>query len=51
MVPFAHGEWLAKHLPQQHLRKYLLQGEGHISIFLGNVEKMVGELLEITKAQ
>ncbi|KAF2764030.1 putative valacyclovir hydrolase [Teratosphaeria nubilosa] len=47
MVPFAHGEWLARHLPEKFLRKHLLQGEGHVSIFLGKVEEMLGELLKI----
>ncbi|KAK4544873.1 hypothetical protein LTR36_003777 [Oleoguttula mirabilis] len=49
MVPFAHGEWLAKHLPQNYVRGHLLEGEGHISIFLGQVENMVNELLEVAK--
>ncbi|KAH9825863.1 valacyclovir hydrolase, partial [Teratosphaeria destructans] len=48
MVPFAHGEWLARHLPEKFLRKHLLQGEGHVSIFLGKVEEMLGELVEVS---
>jgi pimeloyl-ACP methyl ester carboxylesterase len=49
MVPYAHGEWLAKHLPEEKLRKHFLRGEGHISIFLGQKDNMVDELLAVTK--
>ncbi|CZR56699.1 uncharacterized protein PAC_06588 [Phialocephala subalpina] len=50
MVPYAHGEWLAKHLPQDKLRKHLIPGEGHMSIFIGHKDQMVDELLEMTKS-
>ena len=50
MVPYAQGEWLAKHLPQDKLRKYLLPGEGHISIFSGQKNSMIDELLDIAKS-
>lgn len=50
MVPFAHGEWLAEHLPKEHLRKHLVQGQGHISISDGNEESMIDELLDVLKA-
>ena len=46
MVPFAHGEWLVEHLPQDKLKKHLIQGQGHISIFLGREESMMDELLQ-----
>lgn len=49
MVPFAHGEWLADRLPKK-LRKHLIQGQGHLSIFLGYRDDMIDELLEITKS-
>jgi len=49
MVPYAHGEWLAKHLPQEKLRKYLIQGQGHISIFLGQEDNIIDELLDMAK--
>jgi pimeloyl-ACP methyl ester carboxylesterase len=46
MVPYAHGQWLAEHLPQDKVKKHLMEGQGHISIFLGQIEKMLDELLE-----
>jgi pimeloyl-ACP methyl ester carboxylesterase len=47
MVPYAHGEWFAKYLPQEKLRNHLIQGQGHISIFLGREESMLDQLLEM----
>lgn len=32
MVPFAHGQWLVAHLPQDKVQAHLLPGEGHVSI-------------------
>ena len=49
MVPYAHGEWLAKHLPQDKLRKHLIQGQGHVSIFLGREDSIIDEFLDILK--
>nr|OQO28616.1 hypothetical protein B0A51_03333 [Rachicladosporium sp. CCFEE 5018] len=49
MVPFAHGEWIVKHLPAQWCKAHLLQGEGHISVFIEHVGTMVEELLEGVK--
>jgi len=49
MVPYAHGEWLAKHLPQDKVVKHLTKGEGHVSIFLSFRDKMIDELLAIEK--
>jgi len=49
MVPFAHGEWLGAHLPQEKLAKHLIQGEGHISIFENFGKQMFDELLEFIK--
>lgn len=43
MVPFAHGQWLAAHIPDA--TAHLLRGEGHLSISLGAVDQMVDELL------
>jgi pimeloyl-ACP methyl ester carboxylesterase len=50
MVPYAHGVWLAEHLPQGMVKKHLLQGEGHISIFLGQRDSMIDELLAMKES-
>jgi pimeloyl-ACP methyl ester carboxylesterase len=42
MVPFAHGEWFAKHLPQATV--HLEQGEGQLSVGLGAIDRMLDEL-------
>ncbi|KAK6430165.1 hypothetical protein LTR95_013686 [Oleoguttula sp. CCFEE 5521] len=49
MVPFAHGEWIVKHLPDQWCKAHLLQGEGHISVFIDHVGTMIQELLDELK--
>jgi len=46
MVPYGHGQWLAKHIPQKHLVSHLIDGEGHISIWLDYMERMVQELAD-----
>jgi pimeloyl-ACP methyl ester carboxylesterase len=43
MVPFAHGEWLAAHLPDATV--HLESGEGHLSIGVGAMGRMLDELL------
>jgi pimeloyl-ACP methyl ester carboxylesterase len=42
MVPFAHGEWLAAHLPG--VTAHLEKGEGHLSIAIGAIGPMLDEL-------
>jgi pimeloyl-ACP methyl ester carboxylesterase len=43
MVPFHHGEWLAAHLPGAVV--HLEQGEGHFSIAVGALGRMLDEVL------
>jgi pimeloyl-ACP methyl ester carboxylesterase len=43
MVPFAHGEWLATHLPS--VSTHLMVGEGHLSIGLRELDAMLDELV------
>ena len=43
MVPFSHGQWLASHLPAGSAR--LQQGEGHLSVGLGALDRMLDELV------
>jgi pimeloyl-ACP methyl ester carboxylesterase len=42
MVPFAHGRWLAEHVPGA--TAHLLPGEGHLSIALGAIDRMLDGL-------
>src|SRR5215469_1726341 len=45
MVPFAHGQWLASRLPAASA--HLEEGEGHLSVALGQLDAMLDELLEL----
>lgn len=47
MVPFAHGQWLAAHLPSAHAQ--LLDGEGHLSIAIGRTDEMFAGLLQLLR--
>jgi pimeloyl-ACP methyl ester carboxylesterase len=43
MVPFAHGQWLAAAMPRA--TAHLEQGEGHLSIAVGAIDRMLDELV------
>jgi pimeloyl-ACP methyl ester carboxylesterase len=43
MVPFAHGQWFSSHVPG--VSAHLEQGEGHLSVALGAVDRMLDELV------
>lgn len=42
-VPLAHGQWLAAHIPGA--RVHLEPGEGHISLAVTGIERILDELL------
>jgi pimeloyl-ACP methyl ester carboxylesterase len=44
MVPFAHGGWLADHVPGAVA--HLEDGQGHMSILIGAMDEMLDELAE-----
>jgi pimeloyl-ACP methyl ester carboxylesterase len=43
MVPFSHGRWLAERIPG--VTAHLEPGEGHVSIGLGAMDRMLDELI------
>jgi len=48
LVGYAHGVWLAKHIPGA--RAHLGPSEGHLSLLaVGNLSRIVDDLLEISK--
>jgi pimeloyl-ACP methyl ester carboxylesterase len=43
MVPFSHGQWLASQLPGASA--HLEEGEGHLSVGLGSLDRMLDQLV------
>ena len=44
MVPFAHGEWLSAHVAG--VRAHLTDGDGHLSLAVSSLPKILDDLLE-----
>jgi pimeloyl-ACP methyl ester carboxylesterase len=42
MVPFRHGQWLSEHL--SNVSAHLEHGEGHLSIGVGSMDRMLDEI-------
>lgn len=47
MVPYAHGEWLAGHLPGA--RVHLLADHGHLSLAVTAIDRVLDELLALAE--
>jgi pimeloyl-ACP methyl ester carboxylesterase len=45
MVPFAHGEWLAAHVPDAHARLY--REEGHLSLAVARYTEIVADVVAL----
>jgi pimeloyl-ACP methyl ester carboxylesterase len=43
MVPFSHGQWLSSQLP--HASVHLEEGEGHLSVGLGAIDRILDEVV------
>jgi len=48
MVPKAHGEWLAKHIPTATLN--FVPGHGHISLGTAYIPEIIAQAMELLKA-
>lgn len=48
MVPYAHGQWLAAHIPGA--RVHLMPGEGHLSLALAAIGDILDDLLDLAGA-
>ena len=46
-VPFSHGQWLASQLPGAAV--HLEEGEGHLSVAVGALDRMLDELVNAGK--
>lgn len=45
MVPFAHGQWLAEHIPNARVRLY--REEGHLSLAVKALDRIIDDLVAI----
>jgi len=45
MVPFAHGQWLAEHIPSA--RAHLEPGAGHLTMTVTMIERILDDLLDL----
>jgi pimeloyl-ACP methyl ester carboxylesterase len=48
-VPFAHGEWLAAHVPASRARFF--PEEGHLSLIVGRFPEILDDLVSATRAR
>jgi pimeloyl-ACP methyl ester carboxylesterase len=45
MVPYAHGQWLAAHIPG--VRVHLMPGEGHLTLTVTSIGRILDDLLDL----
>ena len=45
MVPYAHGQWLAAHIPSA--RAHLMPGEGHLTLTVTAIGRILDDLLDL----
>ena len=47
MVPFTHGQWLARHIPNARVRLY--RDEGHLSLGVKALDRIIDDVLAIAR--